>query len=350
MGAPHRSLGAALAGLAAALSFPLPAAAHTGTGLPGGFLSGFMHPLTGFDHMLAMISVGLWGAFLGRPLIFALPVIFPTVMAVGAFLGMMNLPFPPVEVGIAVSVLVLGAAIAAAWRAPIWIACVIVAVFGLFHGYAHGKELPSAADPVGYSVGFVLSTGLLHVCGIGIGLINDRPGGTTITRSLGGLVALAGVFYLVTALLCAALGLLLGFAPRRAMIVALMAAAVIASVAATIRIPASWQDGVFLGLWASIAATAAAVHLPRGPGRVVSIVLGGNAGLWTGLVVAAAGTPLDLLKAAPGLLLCAPSSLLVGRGWGLGVKVAASWLIAVAILAASLTLVPTPGYKPDHMD
>jgi urease accessory protein len=177
-----------------------PALAHTGTGLPGGFTSGFLHPLSGFDHLLAMVSVGLWGAFLGRPLIVALPVIFPTVMVVGAGLAMAGVPAPPTEIGIALSVLLLGAAIAAAWRAPMWAACVIVGVFALFHGYAHGKELPSAADPIGYAVGFVLATGLLHVCGIGIGLINNRPGGVVVNRVLGGGVAVAGVVFLYQAL------------------------------------------------------------------------------------------------------------------------------------------------------
>lgn len=176
------------------------AQAHTGTGLPGGFKSGFLHPLTGFDHMLAMVSVGIWGAFLGRPLIVVLPVIFPTVMALGGALGMANIPFPPVEIGIAVSVLVMGGVIAFAYRAPVWLACLIVGVFALFHGYAHGKELPSAADPIGYSVGFVLATGMLHVAGIGIGLLNERPNGIAVTRSLGGLVSLCGVGFLYMAL------------------------------------------------------------------------------------------------------------------------------------------------------
>src|SRR5580698_1137466 len=85
-----------------------PAAAHTGTGLPGGFVSGFRHPFSGLDHLLAMVSVGLWGAFLGRPLIYALPVVFPVMMVGGAMLGMFSVPMPPVELGIAVSVLVLG--------------------------------------------------------------------------------------------------------------------------------------------------------------------------------------------------------------------------------------------------
>lgn len=177
-----------------------PAFAHAGTGLAGGFVSGFRHPLSGFDHLLAMVAVGLWGAFLGRPLVVALPVIFPTVMAFGAALGMANVPIPPVELGIALSVLLLGAAIAFAFRAPVWLACLVVAVFAIFHGYAHGQELPSAADPLGYATGFVLCTGLLHVAGIGIGLLNDRPGGTRVTRTLGGLVALAGVYFLYSAL------------------------------------------------------------------------------------------------------------------------------------------------------
>ena len=178
-----------------------PALAHTGTGLPGGFVSGFIHPFSGFDHLLAMVSVGLWGAFLGRPLIIALPVIFPTVMAFGGVLGMANVPLPPVEIGIALSVLILGGLIAAAVRAPVWAACLVVGIFAVFHGYAHGRELPSAADPVGYSVGFMLATGMLHVVGIGLGLINERPGGMVVTRSMGGLIAATGVYFLYRAIL-----------------------------------------------------------------------------------------------------------------------------------------------------
>ena len=170
-----------------------------GTGLAGGFVSGFLHPLSGFDHLLAMVSVGLWGAFLGRPLIVALPVIFPAVMAVGGALGIAGVPLPPVEIGIALSVLVLGIMIAGAVRASVWLACTIVAIFAIFHGYAHGQELPSAADPVGYSVGFMLCTGLLHVCGIGIGLLNERPGGLAVTRTLGGLIGVAGIWFMAKA-------------------------------------------------------------------------------------------------------------------------------------------------------
>jgi urease accessory protein len=172
------------------------AQAHAGTGLPGGFASGFLHPLSGFDHLLAMVAVGLWGAFLGRPLIYLLPVIFPTVMAFGAVLAMAGVPLPPVETGIALSVIILGACVGLAIRAPLWAASFIVAVFGLFHGYAHGQELPSAADPVAYSSGFVLATGLLHVVGIGVGSMNRYRWGAVAIRAAGGLIALVGVGFL----------------------------------------------------------------------------------------------------------------------------------------------------------
>ena len=177
-----------------------PAFAHMGTGLPGGFLSGFLHPFSGLDHLLAMVSVGLWGAFLGRPLIYVLPVVFPAMMVVGAIMGMFSVPMPPVELGIAFSVLVLGGCIALSIKAPVWAASLIVAMFAVFHGYAHGKELPSAADPVSYSAGFVLATGLLHVSGIGLGLLNNRPHGIAVTRSMGGIVATLGVWFLYRAI------------------------------------------------------------------------------------------------------------------------------------------------------
>ncbi len=183
-----------------ALLLSNPAAAHMGTGLPGGFVSGFRHPFSGIDHLLAMISVGLWGAFLGRPLIYALPVVFPAMMVVGAILGMFVVPLPPVELGIALSVVVLGGCIALSLRAPVWAASIIVAVFAVFHGYAHGKELPSAADPVSYSAGFVLATGLLHVAGIGLGLLNDLPNGVVATRSMGAVIAAVGIRLLYRAI------------------------------------------------------------------------------------------------------------------------------------------------------
>jgi urease accessory protein len=147
-----------------------------------------------------MVSVGLWGAFLGRPLLYVLPMVFPAMMVVGAIMGMFVAPVPPVEVGIAVSVLVLGLCIALSVRAPVWAACLVVALFAVFHGYAHGKELPSAADPIGYSAGFVLATGLLHVSGICLGFLNDQPNGILVTRSIGGLIAGVGTWFLFQAI------------------------------------------------------------------------------------------------------------------------------------------------------
>jgi len=184
----------------AALSVAAPAYAHDGAGLVGGFLAGFVHPITGVDHLLAMVAVGLWGAFLGRPLLIVLPMLFPMVMALGGVLGMVGAPMPPVEIGVSLSVLVLGGLIAAAARPPTWAACLIVGAFAVFHGYAHGEELPSAADPAGYSIGFVLATGMLHLAGIGMGLLNDRRGGQALTRGIGAAIAAAGAWFLFASL------------------------------------------------------------------------------------------------------------------------------------------------------
>ena len=185
--------------IAVVLASPASAMAHTGTGLAGGFVAGFVHPFTGFDHLLAMVSVGLWGAFLGRPLIYTLPVVFPMVMVAGAVLGMFGVPLPSVEMGIALSVAVLGTCIALALRTPVWMAAIIVGAFAIFHGYAHGRELPSAADPAGYSSGFVLATGLLHVLGIGIGCLNQWRRGVVLTRGAGAAIGAVGLWFMYRA-------------------------------------------------------------------------------------------------------------------------------------------------------
>lgn len=151
--------------------------------------------------MLAMIAVGIWGAFLGKPMLVILPMIFPIMMTVGAAVAMLGIPFPPVEFGIALSVIVLGLVILTTTRAVPVVACAIVGVFALFHGYAHGVELPEAADPVGYSVGFVLATGLLHVVGIGLGLFKGIRFGEFGLRAAGGAIAAVGASYLVASLL-----------------------------------------------------------------------------------------------------------------------------------------------------
>ena len=172
------------------------ASAHEGAGITGGFISGFMHPILGWDHVVAMVAVGLWGAFWGHPAIWLLPVVFPLVMALGGALGVIGVPIPAVETGIAASAVVLGAMVAFAVRPPIWIAAVTVGAFAIFHGHAHGTELPNAANPLSYSIGFVLSTGLLHLSGIVFGLLVRWPVGKIAVQAGGGLIALAGVGFL----------------------------------------------------------------------------------------------------------------------------------------------------------
>jgi hypothetical protein len=120
--------------------------------------------------------------------------------------------------------------------------------------------------------------------------------------------------------------------------------------ASFLSFPASWQDDVFLGCWASIVVAALVIHLPGGVGPKLALVLGLNSGFWAGAVISTAGAKLDLLKALPLALLCLPGAWVVSTKRGLAIKVMASWLIAVSILGAALPLVPTPGYKPDHME
>lgn len=178
------------------LSLAGAANAHEGGGITGGLVSGFLHPILGWDHVVAMVAVGLWGAFLGSPSVWILPVVFPLVMAFGGALGVMGLPIPAVETGIAVSAVVLGAMVAFAVRPPIWVAALIVGAFAIFHGHAHGTELPTAANPLTYSVGFVVATGLLHLSGIAFGLAVRWPVGKVLVQAGGGLIALAGVGFL----------------------------------------------------------------------------------------------------------------------------------------------------------
>lgn len=173
-----------------------PAFAHSGDGYGGGFVAGFTHPILGWDHVAAMVAVGLWGAFLGAPAIWILPVVFPLVMAFGAVAGIIGIPVPAVETGIALSAVVLGLMIVFAVKPPIWIAAVIVGSFAIFHGYAHGTELPATVNAFAYAVGFVISTGLLHLIGIGFGLLVRWPAGRVAVRGAGGLISLAGVAFL----------------------------------------------------------------------------------------------------------------------------------------------------------
>jgi len=172
-----------------------PALAHTGS-VAGGFGGGFAHPLLGPDHVIAMVAVGLWGAFLGAPAIWLLPVVFPLVMAFGGVLGIVGVPLPAVEIAIAASAVVLGLMVALEARPPLWVAAVLVGAFAIFHGHAHGAELPAGADAAAYAAGFVIATGLLHLSGIGFGLLARWPAGRLAVRSAGGAIALAGLFFL----------------------------------------------------------------------------------------------------------------------------------------------------------
>ena len=181
---------------ALALVLASPASAHTGAGAIGGLVGGFLHPITGLDHVMAMVAVGMWGAFLGQPAIWLLPVIFPLVMVLGGVLGIIGVPMPAVETGIALSAVVLGLMVAFAARPPLWVAVILVGVFAVFHGYAHGAELPQAADAIAFSIGFVVATGLLHLCGIGIGEATKWKWGKPLVRAVGAGIALGGVGFL----------------------------------------------------------------------------------------------------------------------------------------------------------
>jgi urease accessory protein len=163
-------------------------------------LSGLRHPVSGLDHILAMVAVGLWGAQLGAPAIWLLPVTFPMVMAFGGMLGLMGFRLPGIEIGIAVSAIVLGIMVCFEARPPLWVAAVIVGFFAIFHGHAHGTELPAGADALLYSIGFVVATGCLHGAGISIGLIHRWSAGKATLRALGMVVALGGAYFLWQAL------------------------------------------------------------------------------------------------------------------------------------------------------
>lgn len=177
--------------------------AHAGHGDlgAGGFVDGLVHPATGLDHVVAMVAVGLWGAQLGAPAIWLLPVAFPLVMALGAVAGLIGVPLPHAVAGVALSGMILGALVASAARPRLWIAALIAASFAVFHGHTHGTALPLSGVPLAFGAGFVIATGLLHLCGIGLGLLNRRPAGARGIRIAGAAIAATGGVYLVRYLL-----------------------------------------------------------------------------------------------------------------------------------------------------
>lgn len=172
------------------------ASAHVERGQAAGFFTGLQHPWSGFDHILAMIAVGLWGAQLGNPALWVLPLTFPMVMSFGAMMGLLGIPVPGIEVGIAVSAILLGTMVLAEVRPKLVIAAVLVGFFAIFHGHAHGTELPAGQSGLLYSMGFVIATGVLHGVGIAIGLIHRWPVGRVALRGAGGFIAVMGVIFL----------------------------------------------------------------------------------------------------------------------------------------------------------
>lgn len=184
----------------ASMALPAAAIAHIVSNERIGFVSGFLHPISGLDHVIAMVAVGLWGAQLGRPAIWLLPVTFPLVMAFGGFLGLIGVHLPGSEIAIAISGVALGAAVLLEWRAPLAVAAVLVGLFGLFHGYAHGSELPPGENALLYSLGFVIATGLLHLVGITIGVAHRWRWGRLALRAAGAGILGGGLFFLRAAL------------------------------------------------------------------------------------------------------------------------------------------------------
>ena len=170
--------------------------AHPQKGEAVGFLTGFRHPISGLDHVLAMVAVGLWGAQLGAPAIWVLPVAFPMVMAFGGMLGLMGVPLPGTEYGIALSAILLGlrSCLKSARRSASLPS--LVGFFAIFHGHAHGTELPPGQSALLYSMGFVIATGCLHALGIGIGTVHRWAWGQRLLRVAGALVAAGGAFFL----------------------------------------------------------------------------------------------------------------------------------------------------------
>jgi len=178
-------------------AIPTVAYAHDGTNLPlGGFLSGFVHPVLGYDHLLAMLSVGILSAQIGGRAIWTVPATFVSVMAVGGILGLINIGLTHTELGIAISLVILGLVIAAERRLSIRVAMIGVGFFAIFHGYAHGSEVPKTAEPFLYALGFLTGTALIHITGVVIGdIARHYEQGKIALRVGGALITLIGTAF-----------------------------------------------------------------------------------------------------------------------------------------------------------
>lgn len=194
----HRTLRAAL--LVLPLLLAQFALAHPGHGDTGSFVSGFSHPWLGLDHVLAMVAVGLWAAQLGGRALWLLPLTFPLLMLAGAGLGMNAVNWPGVEAGIALSALLLGAVVLLVARPTMATAALLVGGFALFHGHAHGAELPAGNSGLLYCSGFVLATLMLHALGMGLGVLQRWQSGALVLRGAGGVIAATGALLLAQTL------------------------------------------------------------------------------------------------------------------------------------------------------
>ncbi|MFC4351054.1 HupE/UreJ family protein [Fodinicurvata halophila] len=173
-------------------------AAHPGHETQAGatFMSGLTHPVTGLDHLLAMVAVGIWAYSLGGRALWSVPSMFVLAMAVAGAAGLAGWQFALAESGIALSVLVLGVLIAAAVRVRWEVGAALVGLFAVFHGYAHGVEMPGGGAPGAYIAGFLLATALLHAAGIALGMTSGRLAYTPAMRVAGGVMAVAGAWML----------------------------------------------------------------------------------------------------------------------------------------------------------
>lgn len=176
---------------------PVPAFAHTGVGPHNGWLHGFFHPLSGLDHILAMIAVGLWAAQARGRIIWLIPLIFVTVMGLGGFFAMITLPVAFAEYGIMLSLLVPGTLLACRKHLPLSASMILIGLFALSHGYAHGSEMPSSISMFTYAAGFMLATALLHLCGIGLALLFRNLTGIYWVRFSGIMIACYGGFLMI---------------------------------------------------------------------------------------------------------------------------------------------------------
>lgn len=181
------------------LLIPTVASAHTGMGDPSGFWHGLGHPIGGLDHILAMVAVGLWAAQMGGKALWLVPGAFVATMTGSSVLGHFGLPLPGVEQGILASDFILGLLLLFAARLPLGVSIGIVSILAIFHGYAHGAEMPDTALGLTYGIGFITSTAGLHLAGIGIGLGIDRyqPKLQSLLFRIGGGTVVLGAVYVL---------------------------------------------------------------------------------------------------------------------------------------------------------